>query len=344
MALATSSRTLLVVFGLSALLMWPARRPGVHAASWRDPSPHAVRFVSVDADVQVELLDWGGSGRPLILLAGGGDTAHVFDEFAPKLADGFHVYGLTRRGFGASGFSARVVDLDRLGKDVVAVIDRLKLTKPVLVGHSIAGAELSWMASRRPDLVAGLVYLEAAYPYAFDNGRGSTMDEFLAVTGPNPPKPGKSDLASFEALRNWDAREYGFRMPEAEFRQTWEATHDGRPFKPRDFPGSSAFTTIMTASEKFSSMPVPALVLFACPHVQEAWMRATPDAVVRKAADAQFAALDALAEKQAKAVADAARTSRIVRMRGMHFIFLSNEDDVLREMRAFLGALNASSR
>jgi hypothetical protein len=52
---------------------------------WKDPSPHTTRFVTVQKGVSLEVLDWGGSGRPLVLLAGGGDTAHVFDDFAPKL-------------------------------------------------------------------------------------------------------------------------------------------------------------------------------------------------------------------------------------------------------------------
>jgi len=72
------------------------------SAPWRDPSPHTTQFVSADKDVRLEVLDWGGSGRPVILLAGRGNTAHVFDEFAPKLTAYCHVYGITRRGFGAS--------------------------------------------------------------------------------------------------------------------------------------------------------------------------------------------------------------------------------------------------
>src|SRR5262245_6774246 len=71
-------------------------------ASWHDPSPHTVQFVTVDKDVRLEVLDWGGTGRPVVLLAGGGNTAHVFDEFAPKLRADYHIYGITRRGFGAS--------------------------------------------------------------------------------------------------------------------------------------------------------------------------------------------------------------------------------------------------
>lgn len=70
------------------------------SASWRDPSPHTVRFVTVEENVRLEVLDWGGAGRPVVLLAGGGNTAHVFDDLAPKLATDSHVYGITRRGFG----------------------------------------------------------------------------------------------------------------------------------------------------------------------------------------------------------------------------------------------------
>ena len=37
--------------------------------SWRDPSTHKVQFVTVDRDVRLKVLDWGGSGRPVVLLA-----------------------------------------------------------------------------------------------------------------------------------------------------------------------------------------------------------------------------------------------------------------------------------
>jgi pimeloyl-ACP methyl ester carboxylesterase len=53
---------------------------------WHDPSSHSIRFVPVDKAVRVEVLDWGGTGRPLVLLAGLGNTAHVYDDIAPKLS------------------------------------------------------------------------------------------------------------------------------------------------------------------------------------------------------------------------------------------------------------------
>jgi non-heme chloroperoxidase len=137
----------------------------------RDPSPHSARFVAVEANVQVEVLEWGGSGRPLVLLAGAGNTAHVFDEFAPRLTGVGRVYGITRRGYGASSAPAAGYGVDRLGADVLQVIDALALERPVLIGHSIAGQELSFLAATHPDRLAGVVYLDGGYRYALHRTR-----------------------------------------------------------------------------------------------------------------------------------------------------------------------------
>jgi pimeloyl-ACP methyl ester carboxylesterase len=138
---------------------------GQASPAWHDPSPHKIAFVNVERDVRLEVLNWGGSGRPVILLAGLGGTAHVFDDFALKLKREFHVYGITRRGYGASSVPKNGYSADRLGDDVVAVINSLKLQKPLLIGHSFAGQEVSDVATRYPDLVSGVVYLDAVYSY-----------------------------------------------------------------------------------------------------------------------------------------------------------------------------------
>jgi non-heme chloroperoxidase len=135
-----------------------------------DSSPHTVQFLTVDKDVKLEVLDWGGTERPLIFLAGLGNDAHVFDGLAPNFAAHHHVYGITRRGFGASSRPVPENDnysADRLGDDVLAVMTALKLERPVLVGHSLAGEELSSIGSRYPEKIAGLIYLDAAYGYAY---------------------------------------------------------------------------------------------------------------------------------------------------------------------------------
>jgi non-heme chloroperoxidase len=108
-----------------------------------------------------------------------GNNAHVFDKFAPKLTASYHLYGITRRGFGASSHPDPTIAnyaADRLGDDVLAVIDSLKLNRPVLVGHSLGGEEMSSVGARHPEKVAGLIYLDAGYGYAYyDRSRGDLI-------------------------------------------------------------------------------------------------------------------------------------------------------------------------
>jgi non-heme chloroperoxidase len=324
---------------LLILLVTPVRSQSTSA--WKDPSPHITRFVTVDKDVRLEVLDWGGSGRPIVLLAGCGNTAHIFDDFAPKLTAQAHVYGITRRGFGASGYAAADHPADRLGDDVAAVIDALRLHKPILVGHSIAGAELSSVANNHPKRVAGLVYLDAAYSYAFYNGQGTNVMEMQALHAPQPPPPDEADLASFSALSKYYERVNGFRFPEAELREQRASTSGGRVGKQRDFPGVALFMPLMMGTKKFTNIPVPALVVFANPHSQGTWVDENMDSAVRAAAKAYSTALAALTERQEQAVKHGVPTGHVVILPGAHhYLFLSNQSDVLREMRAFLARVH----
>jgi pimeloyl-ACP methyl ester carboxylesterase len=69
---------------------------------------------------------------------------------------------LTRKIFFPVGLAPDPVgnryDADRLGDDVVAVLDQMKIQDPVLIGHSFAGEKLSSVCSRFPNRIAGLVF------------------------------------------------------------------------------------------------------------------------------------------------------------------------------------------
>jgi len=340
------------------------------ASPWHDPSPHRVRFVMVDRDVQVEVLDWGGSGPPLVLLSGLGNSAHVFDDFAPRLTASHHVYGITRRGFGASSVPAAGYTADRLGDDVLAVLTALKLDRPVLVGHSIAGEELSSIGSRFPDRVAGLVYLEATYGFAYyDSAKGylpidvrelhDQLDQLLHTADPNRvtqellnvdlpafervlrqqtpvplppgPSPTASDLASFQALGDWFARVRGLRFPEAELRAVRTLTEDGRPRGQKAPPWVAA--AINAGGKKFTKIPVPILAICAVP--QELGP-AGPDLSA-----AERATLEANQAAQVDAFEHGVPSAHVVRLpRVNHYVFISNEKEVLRDIEQFTKSLH----
>lgn len=157
-----------------ALLVGAGVLIGTMAPTWRQGSGHqsagpVLSRVQITPDVSLELRDWRpllqpGRGRrlPLVLLTGLGNTAAVYDDLAPRLAGHQPVVGLTRRGFGGSTAPADGYDVPSRVEDLRQALDRLGLKQVVLVGHSIAGDELTAFGGRYPERVAGLVYLDAA--------------------------------------------------------------------------------------------------------------------------------------------------------------------------------------
>jgi pimeloyl-ACP methyl ester carboxylesterase len=205
---------------------------------WQDPSAHQVQFVTVADNVQLETLDWGGRGRPLVLLAGGGNTAHVFDDFAPMLTQRYHVYGITRRGSPPSTVTEEGYDADQQGDDVLAAMDALRLKKPILVGHSFAGQEMSNIASRHPERVAALVYLDALHSW----------DQEYEAQGFYRIAEWKEQLGAFQSKLGelvdepWDSRPLAREMLEANLPQlqkileTLIRIENGRPPRPNPEP------------------------------------------------------------------------------------------------------------
>ncbi len=304
----------------------------------RDSSPHTISFITVDNNVRLEVLDWGGSGRPLVLLAGLGNTGHVFDKFAPKLSATYHVYGITRRGFGDSSAPSPAngnYSADRLGDDVLAVVDSLKLKRPVLVGHSIAGEELSSVGTRHPDKVAGLIYLDAGYSYAYyDRSRGDLildslelrkkLEQLMPGVGPQDPKQLVQELLQTSLPQvEKDLQDHQKEL------QTMPAL----PQPPSELP--SAAQAIFAGQQKYMDIRDPILAIFAVPHDLGPAFKDDPAA--RAAAEANDAAR---AGAQAKAFESGLPSARVVRLpNANHYVFQSNEADVLREMNAFLSSL-----
>lgn len=141
----------------------PAKKISSQAAPPQgDKSPHKSSFVTANG-IKMHYLDWGGTGDVLLLLTGFGNDAHVYDDFAPKFTDRFHVIALTRRGFGETDKPATGYDTATRVEDIRQFLDALKIQKANIVGHSLAGDELTLFATLYPRRVIKLVYLDAAY-------------------------------------------------------------------------------------------------------------------------------------------------------------------------------------
>jgi pimeloyl-ACP methyl ester carboxylesterase len=126
-------------------------------------SPYRSGFVKANG-VKLHYLEWSGGKRGvLLMLAGLGDDAHIFDSFAGRFTDQYRILALTRRGYGESDKPRMGYDVKTRVEDIRRFLDVLGIAKVTLIGHSIAGDELTAFASAYPARVDKVVYLDAAY-------------------------------------------------------------------------------------------------------------------------------------------------------------------------------------
>ncbi|MBI4910523.1 MAG: alpha/beta hydrolase [Acidobacteria bacterium] len=259
-----------------------------------------IQFVEVEPGVRLEVVDWGGKRRPLVLLSGLGETAHVYHQFATKLAETNRVYGITRRGFGASSVPRSGYNAARLAEDVASVLEVLKLEGAVLVGHSVAGEELTAAGGRHPERIAGLVYLDAASDRTYST----------------PPEMQER------------AKRMGFlAMPKAVAGQ----------FDPR--------VEVRNGVQKpdYSRIRVPALAIYPSTRTWQEYAPGSPpitDPETIALASQVVADIAAVRKRMSDEFLAGVRNSRVVYIPAAgHYVFRTNEADVLREIRRFLDSL-----
>jgi pimeloyl-ACP methyl ester carboxylesterase len=315
--------------------------PAQPAGPWKDPSPHRVRFVDVEDGVRLETLDWGGTGRTLVLLAGSGLSGHVYDELAPKLAAFSHVYAITRRGFGNSSQPAGGYDEQRLADDVLRVLDTLEIRAPVLVGHSMAGGEMTTLSSGHPDRVSGLVYLDAlGDPRDWPGSDPTYMVLVRALPPPKPaPPPRPTGAVSFADYRAWQLKAERFALPESELRSVYETNPDGT--MGRHKTPSRVHRAIGDGQKKrdYAKIRVPVLALIDYPRPRSDEPR-SDDEKDRAAVSAYLEATRRYVDRWIGNLFRGVSGARLVDLQGGHYLFLTREKEVIQEIRGFIASLS----
>ena len=104
--------------------------------------------------------DWGGDGRPVLLLHGLASTCHIWDLVAPLLAADFRVVALDQRGHGLSAQVEDGFDFATVSGDAAALVAALGWERPVIVGHSWGADVALELAAAQPALTSGLIFVD----------------------------------------------------------------------------------------------------------------------------------------------------------------------------------------
>ena len=105
----------------------------------------------------------GPAGKPVLLLSNSiGTDLHMWDVTVPRLAEHFHVLRYDARGHGASDAPAGAYSIDRLGRDVVELLDALGIRRVHTLGLSLGGIVAQWLAIHVPERIDRLVLSNTA--------------------------------------------------------------------------------------------------------------------------------------------------------------------------------------
>ena len=304
------------------------------ALTWSDTAAHTARMVRVRDGTHLHVLDWGGTGPAVVLLGGLGSSAHTFDDLIPLLDRRFHYIAITRRGTGESDRPAAGYDVATRVHDDLDVIAALGVRQCVLIGHSIAGTEMTVIGTEHPEMVRGIVYLEAAYD------RGARK----AAVGPAPSLPTPVPLVHTysELLAQLPHRATG--LPPS-LRNDLEVTQHGPDDELRPSPSLEVRQAMLAADDSlhpdYSRIQAPVLGVFAFSvhHPSDDMLRISDS--TRAVLDEWWQRTDWPYRQQQvdKLQHEAPHVTILVLKPAEHLVYFSNTADVVRAINAFLSPL-----
>jgi 3-oxoadipate enol-lactonase len=114
--------------------------------------------VKVDDGATIHVEIEGPERAPVLMLSNSlGTDLHMWDEQAPALAKHFRLVRYDRRGHGKSSVPKAPYSMERLGRDVVGVLDALDIQKINWCGLSMGGMVGMWLGANAAGRIDKLI-------------------------------------------------------------------------------------------------------------------------------------------------------------------------------------------
>lgn len=141
--------------------------------------PAATEKIIQVGDLEVGVIDDGGSGVPLVLVHGGESDRTQYTVLRSYLGPGIRAISYDQRDSGITVNPPDPYTMETLAADLVGLLDALGLQRANLLGASFGGCVVQHTAIRHPDRVDSLVLLATAPSFALCPER---LDELFDMT------------------------------------------------------------------------------------------------------------------------------------------------------------------
>jgi pimeloyl-ACP methyl ester carboxylesterase len=141
----------------------------------------AVRHKTVDLDGPVHYLDFGGAGKPMVMVHGLGGNAMNWMSVGPELSKEHRVLALDLAGFGRTPLFSRSATLGANAELVHSFIEQVVGEPVILMGNSMGGHISILEAAEHPRWVDALILVDPAIPGAHVRRPDPTMLGVMAA-------------------------------------------------------------------------------------------------------------------------------------------------------------------
>jgi len=157
---------------------------------------HNVDFFTTADGLSIAYRFDGEADRPVLVLSNSIATTHeMWEAQMPLLTERFRVLRYDSRGHGQSGTSIGAYSMDRLGWDVLELLDALNLKTIAFCGLSLGGMVGQWLAIHAPERIERLLLCHTA-AYLDHDGQWNRLIE-LALAPGNLPSVAEAFLKSW---------------------------------------------------------------------------------------------------------------------------------------------------
>lgn len=104
------------------------------------------------------------SGLTFIFIHGLGSSQNYYFPVIPHLTSSHRCITVDTYGAARSPYTNDAVSIPGIAADIIGLLDALKVSKAVVVGHSMGGLAVTELGARYPDRVQGVVAIGPTHP------------------------------------------------------------------------------------------------------------------------------------------------------------------------------------